>query len=62
MRLEDDQQHAFNISKIPESVWNKLYESKCQDLGIPCVSDKQKERFISQMMFNQRNDRVSFDN
>ena len=62
MKFEDNQQHAFNISLIPESVWNRLYESKCQDLGIPCVSDKQKERFITQMMFNQRNDRINFDN
>ena len=26
-----------------------LYEAKCMDLGIPARSDKQLERFLSQM-------------
>lgn len=41
MKLEDAAIHPNNVSLIPEGVWNGLYEAKCQDLGIPCISDKQ---------------------
>ena len=30
------------------------------DLGLPCKSDKQAERFITQMTLTQREDRLSF--
>jgi hypothetical protein len=50
----------LNGTTISEAVWNKLYEAKCMDLGLPCKSDKQQERFVTQMMLNQREDRLSF--
>ena len=49
-----------NQSTIPHHVWSKLYEAKCMDLGLPCKSDKQAERFITQMSLTQREDRLSF--
>lgn len=42
----------INVSSMPEELWIKLYEAKCMDLGLPCKSDKQQERFVGQMMLN----------
>lgn len=49
-----------NRSSISDNVWNQLYEAKCMDLGLPCKSDKQQERFVTQMTLTQRDDRLSF--
>ena len=52
MKLDDRTQHPVNICSLPETTWLQLYEAKCYDLGIPCKSDKQQERFIGQMMLH----------
>lgn len=50
------------VSSIPESTWVALYRAKCMDLIIPCKPDKHQERFVTQMMLQQRKDRVCFKN
>ena len=60
IRLDERINNGVSASTVPDSTWRLLYEAKCMDLGIPCKSDKQLERFITQMKLNQRDDRISF--
>jgi len=46
-------------TNISMSTWIALYEAKCVDLRISSKSDKQQERFISQMKLIQRCDKIN---
>ena len=49
LRLREQMNNGVSNLTIPDQVWVMLYEAKCMDLGIPARSDKQLERFLSQM-------------
>jgi hypothetical protein len=57
MKLNDVNQQK-HVTNIPESTWHSLYQAKCLDLGIPSNSQKQQERFITQMRMHQKGDRI----
>lgn len=56
--LNEDTVQNDNITAVPERVWLNLYKAKCQDLGIPCKTDKHQERFLTQMLLTQRCNKV----
>lgn len=59
MILDEKNNNANNVCALPESTWVKLYDAKCRDLEITCRSDKQQERFVTQMLLHQRSDRIN---
>lgn len=59
MMLDEKNNNSTNVCPLPESTWIKLYNAKCADLEITCRSDKQQERFVTQMKLNQKGDRIS---
>lgn len=59
--LDEKMNSAVNVCTLPESTWIQLYEAKCRDLEITCKSDKQQERFITQMQLYQRGDKINFN-
>lgn len=60
LRLREAVTNGISNLTIADEIWVMLYEAKCIDLGIPARSDKQLERFLSQMKLYQRDDKLTF--